>query len=133
ECEGYTVPSREKLREIFAPSAAESPYTSPLETSSWGPNRALSRYEQTTVDPLKSPLEVLEYWTKEWVFTVLQRKVVIRKEKNEFGCLPFVSSAFTDVLDAAFGIGISRLIGGEQKTQQGVLNSFLDGLSLDLM
>lgn len=88
--------------------------------------------QKSSFDPLQQPLELLEYWTNDRVITVLQRKIVIRNEENEFGKLPFVSCAFIDVLNSARGFGIAKLLGGEQKFQQGVANSWIDSLSLIL-
>jgi len=83
-------------------------------------------------DPLAQSLELVEYWTKDRVVTVLQRKIVIRNEKNEFGKIPFVSCAFIDILNSAFGWGVAKLLAGEQRLQQGVLNTWIDSLALTL-
>jgi hypothetical protein len=83
-------------------------------------------------DPLQSPLELIEYWTKDRIVTVLQRTIVIRNEENETGELPVVSCAFMDVLNSLFGFGIARLLNGEQRFQQGVLNTWVDSLTLIL-
>jgi hypothetical protein len=135
EIEGYKIPSRERLIEIFFPPK-EDALKSAVEASSGldiAPEfQAVDRAEATTIDPLKQPLEVLEYWTPTHVYTVLQRKLVIRADVNEWGEIPFRSVAYSDILDSFWGIGVARLIGPEQRLQQGVTNAFLDDLSLSL-
>lgn len=132
--EGYeNIPSREALREIL--TARTEPTTNSHqvgehylqpELQAWPKDQAFS------VDPLSQPLEILEYWTKDRVITVLQRKLVIRNEENEFGVLPFVSCSFIDVLNSFYGYGVSKLLGAEQLLEQGVVNSYIDGLALKL-
>jgi hypothetical protein len=77
-------------------------------------------------------LELIEYWTKERVITVLQKKIVIRNEKHDFGKLNIFGCAFIDILNSAFGFGIAKLLAGEQRLQQGVLNTWIDSLALIL-
>ncbi len=134
--EGYNIPTREQLRQIFT-QPTETPYGSPLETQGdeFGPQqrkKAAPRSLATNADPLAQPMELLEYWDNDYVYTVLQRKLVIRNQINEWGKIPFVSGTFTDILDSFWGLGIAHVIGNEQRLQQGVINAFLDGLSLDL-
>jgi hypothetical protein len=78
-----------------------------------------------------TPLEIIEYRTEDRVVSVLQRTICIRNEVNEDG-LCVVGCAFIDVLNSLFGFGISRLLNGEQRLQQGVLNTYVDSLALVL-
>lgn len=132
---GYNIPEREQLRKLLFPPK-ETPLNGQLEKSTIGnfldEFKAAPREEQTSVDPMTLPLECLEYWTKDRVYTVLQRKLVIRNEANEWGEIPFRSLAYSDVMDSFWGIGIAKLVGNEQRMQQGVINAFLDDLSLSL-
>jgi hypothetical protein len=48
------------------------------------------------------------------------------------GFIPFLSVTQADVLGSFWGIGFGMLIGNEQRMQQGVINTFLDDLSLNL-
>jgi hypothetical protein len=140
EYEGYqNIPDRESLLKLVAPNKDETPYRNPIEAnsdislfpSSTG-QKAMARAEENSADPLSKPFEILEYWSKDRVYTVFQRKLVIRNERNPYGRIPFVSCAFIDVMDAFYGIGVGRLIGNEQRLQQGVLNLALDVESLKL-
>jgi hypothetical protein len=94
--------------------------------------KAMPRYQEATSDPNRQELEVVEYWTETQHYVLLNRKIVIINEKNTFGEIPYRSCCFTDVLDSFFGIGIARLLKGEQRLQQGVINGRLDDLSIRL-
>lgn len=132
--EGYDIPTREELRKLlFDPQ--ESPNMNPLEAPAlnlFQEFEAQPRWQKSTVDKMQQPLEVAEYWTADRVYTVLQRKTIIRNEANPHGRIPFLSVAMSDVLDSFFGIGVGMLVGNEQRMQQGVINTFLDDLSLNL-
>jgi hypothetical protein len=127
------VPTREELKTILA-NKEEITKDSMVALK---PNQTREMQAQQDIipaskDPLQSPLELIEYWTQERIVTVLQRCIVIRNEKNDEGMLPVVSCAFIDVLNSLFGFGIGRLLSGEQRFQQGVLNTWVDSLSLIL-
>ena len=142
---GNKLPDTETLKSYFNPPK-EAPERSLLEgrsttsvmntgISSLDLNmefKAMPRYQESTSDPNKQQLEVVEYWTKDKHYVLLNRKLVIINESNTFGEIPFRSICFTDVLDSLYGIGISRLLKGEQRLQQGVINGRLDDLSLRL-
>ena len=94
--------------------------------------KAMPRYQEATSDPNKQELEVVEYWTENQHYVLLNRKTVIINEQNTFNEICYRSACFTDVLDSFFGIGLARLLKGEQRLQQGVINGRLDDLSLRL-
>jgi hypothetical protein len=94
--------------------------------------KAMPRWQMPSNDPNLQPLECLEYWTKEKCIVVLNRKLCIKNDKNPFGFLPFLSINYIDVPDSFYGIGVAKLLGGEQRLQQGVINSRLDDLALRL-
>lgn len=98
----------------------------------WREFQAKLESETVSKDPMMQPLEILEYTTEDRVVTVLQRKLVIRNEENEFAKLNFQSCAFIDVLNSAWGFGIAKLLSGEQRLQQGVVNNWIDSLALIL-
>lgn len=142
---GNNLPDTETLKSFFD-QPKESPERSMLEgrsttsvmntgISSLDLNmefKAMPRYQEGTADPNKQELEVLEYWTAKQHYVVLNRKLVILNEQNTFGEIPYVSACFTDVLDSFYGLGLGRLLKGEQRLQQGIINSRLDDLSLRL-
>jgi hypothetical protein len=126
------IPSRAQLKEILAAKSEGTTDSVPgTKTESWRENQAERQTAETSSDPLQQPLELLEYWTKDRVITVVQRKLVIRNsENNDDG--GFVSESFIDVLNAFHGYGIGFLLLGEQKLQAGVVNAWIDSLALIL-
>jgi hypothetical protein len=127
------IPTREELRDILAHNMAQA--TNSLKASQsnqWNELQAEQADKPTSADPLSAPLELLEYWSEDRVIVVLQRVIVIRNEESEFSSLPFPSCAFIDVLNSAIGFGIAKLLAGEQRFQVGVLNTWVDSLSLSL-
>jgi len=127
------VPTREELAVILALKG--EPTVDSLQASkqtTFRENQAERDTVATSADPLAQPLELVEYWCNERVVTVLQQKIVIRNEENEFGTLPFPSCAFIDVLGSAWGMGVARLLQGEQRVQQGTVNAWIDGMAMTL-
>lgn len=130
----YKLPPIELMKQLFFPPKEPVPIGS-LETSTADMTtefKAMPRNQDSTIDPTQQPLEVLEYWTQDRVYTVVNRRLVIRNQANPLHKLPFVSICFSDIIDSFYGMGVGRLVGGEQRMQQGVMNSFLDDLSLSL-
>jgi|HubBroStandDraft_6_1064221.scaffolds.fasta_scaffold00605_22 hypothetical protein len=142
---GNLLPDTETLKSYFD-QPKESPERSLLEgrsttsvmntgISSLDLNmefKAMPRYQESTADPNKEQLEVIEYWNSTSHYVLLNRKLVIINEQNSFNEICYRSCCFTDVLDSFFGIGLARLLKGEQRLQQGVINGRLDDLSLRL-
>lgn len=127
------VPTREQLAEILSMKAEQT--TDSMSGTKSFSNRELQALPQTqagSVDPLRQPLEFLEYVTDDTVITVLQRTLVIRNQPNEFKKKNFLSAAFIDVLGSMYGFGVAKLLAGEQSLQIGVLNSWVDQLALQL-
>lgn len=127
------IPSDEELREIL--SAKNEPTEDSLTTQKravWREFQAELDSQATSKDPLEQPLEYIEYATRDRIIGVLQRKITIRNQANERNKLPARSCAFVDVLGSAWGFGIARLLSGEQRFQQGVVNNWIDSLSLIL-
>ena len=133
--EGWNIPSEAELRALATPPEETAPGT-PMENEATAypaqGHRPLPRYIDSSEDPLDHKLEVLEYWTNESVIVVLQRKKLIRKEKNPFGCLPFVSAFWDDIPGSFYAFGIPRRIGGVQVHIQGLRNLRLDDINLNL-
>lgn len=94
--------------------------------------KAMPRYQENTADPNKQQLEVVEYTTEDNHYVILNRKLPIIVERNTFGEINYDSCCFTDVPDSLYGIGLGRLLKGEQRLQQGIINGRLDDLSLRL-
>ena len=127
------IPTQEELAQFLADK------NEPTEDSQATNQRAVWREFQAQLavdwagkDPMQQPLEILEWTSEDRVVTVLQRKLVIRNEENEFGRLNYQSCAFIDVLGSAWGFGVAKLVAGEQRLQSGVVNNWIDGLALVL-
>lgn len=132
--EGYDIPSREKLLELFMPPK-EPVETAVSETGARNPawdTRSEPRYEEATINPFEQPLEVLERWDNDTYIVVLQKKLAIYNDKNVYGKLPFYSVNWWDVPMSFVGIGHGQLVGSEQRVQQGTNNLMLDQATLAL-
>ena len=133
--EGWTIPSEDELRALSVPPV-ETPPGTPMENEATAypaqGYRPLPRYIDSSEDPLDHKLEVLEYWTNESVIVVLQRKMLLRCEKNPFGVIPFVSAFWDDIPGCFYAFGIPRRIGGVQTHIQGLRNLRLDDINLNL-
>jgi len=125
------VPSREELAFILANKEEPAEDSmQPLKLNQTREYQAQDDKLPTSKDPLNAPLELIEYRTRDRIITALQRKIVIRNEVNKSGSLGVHGCAFIDILDSLFGFGVPALLNGEQRFQQGVLNTWVDSLAL---
>lgn len=132
--EGYDIPSREKLLELFLPP--QEP-VEPALNEEGGRNplweaRGEPRWEPTTADPTQQPLEVLERWDNKTYIVVLQKKVVIYNDRNVYGKIPFLSIGWWDIPGAFWSMGLGRTIGTEQRLMSGITNLMINRESLVL-
>jgi len=110
EREGYNIPSREKLLELFLPPV-EPVESNPQQEGGRNPlwdARADSPWEKTTIDPFQQPLEVLERWDNNTYIVVLQKKLVIYNDKNIYGKIPFYSIGWWDSPQSFWSLGLGR-------------------------
>lgn len=131
---GFVIPDRKKLLELFLPPT-EPVEAAPSEITNRNPlwdARAEARYEKTTEDPFAQPLEVLERWDNGKCIAILNKKVVICNDWNPYGEIPFLSVGWWDVPEAFWSMGLAKVIGSEQRLQQGLTNLYLDNASLNL-
>lgn len=128
------IPTEEELRTILANTRDEKATDSGAGTKqvTYREYQAEPEPDAESADPMNQPLEILEMVTPDQVICVLQRKIVIRLEDNEFGEINFNSSAFIDVPGSWFGFGIGKLLEGDQRFAAGIINAWIDGLSLAL-
>lgn len=131
---GIKLPPQGELLKLFFPpvetpaaESSEEPLTNPTQDL-----RAEPRYEQTTKDPFSQVLEVLTRTDKKRVTMVLQRKLTILNDLNPYKCINYLSVNWWDVPESFYGIGLAKTIGGEQRLQQGITNSWLASVSLKL-
>lgn len=76
-------------------------------------------------------VELLEYWSRDWVITVANRQVVIRREPNFYWHkqLPFVDFNYTYVPNELFGIGAIESFRDLQRALNVITNMDLDNWS----
>jgi hypothetical protein len=131
---GFTIPEKEALLQLFLPPK-EPVEAAPSEVTNRNPlwdARAEARYEATTEDPFEQPLEVLERWDNGKCIAILNKKVVICNDQNPYGEIPFLSVGWWDVPEAFWSMGLAKVIGAEQRLQQGLTNLYLDNAALNL-
>ncbi|MGH7744522.1 MAG: portal protein [Candidatus Dormibacteria bacterium] len=127
----YNLPSDEVIKSWFDHTSPAA--TAPSETvnntntinGQWI-QHAASLFEKTTADPLDEPLQILERWDNDKVIMVLNERLVIRNEPNPLGKIPFFSVNWWMIQDCFWGIGLGIVLGGDQRLQQGFINSIAD-------
>lgn len=133
----YDIPDSETLKEFFFHHAGQgAPEGSSIETylSREGSpvNHAESRGSVTTADPLAQTLLMLERHDESTVITGLcinSRWLIIRNEEHGLGRMPHFAANWRNVKNMGYGMGIGRLVGGDQRIEQGVLNHSLNLLA----
>lgn len=127
------IPTREQLSEILtARSEATENSLAGNQAQTYRHQQAELQTNESSSDPLAQPLEILEYWSADRVIVVLQRRLILRNDENEYDEIPFVGCAFIDVLKSFWGLGIGTLLEGEQALESGVANRWVDSLALSL-
>jgi|MudIll2142460700_1097286.scaffolds.fasta_scaffold05221_4 hypothetical protein len=82
-------------------------------------------------NPERRIIEVLEYWDRDYIYTIGARKVVLKKEKNPFaGLLPFVMARYIPVQHELYGIGIPEVSESLQEELNAVRNQRMDNVNL---
>jgi len=129
----YNLPSREEVRGWFEPPVEAPVMPNTAEQANQNTtlvHHAAPRFQASCADPFCEPLEVCERWDNGKVLTVIQRVKLIRNEQNPFGKIPFYSCNWWDMPDAFWGMGLGRVLGQDQRVQQGLINAMLDISSL---
>ena len=132
--EGYNIPSREEMLDLFMPPR-EMPDPNPQQEGGRNPlwdARAEPPWDSTTADPFQQPLELLERWDNKTYIVVIQKKLVIYNDKNIYGRIPFLSIGWWDNPGAFWSIGLGRLVGTEQRVQAGITNLVMNMANLKL-
>lgn len=80
-------------------------------------------------DPLRTKLEVLEYWDAKRKILVLHGVKVVYCGDNEFKRIPFLSANWWNRPKAFYGMGLGLIVGQNQRVDQGTINSILKILS----
>lgn len=89
---------------------------------------AAARNRQTSIDPMTTPLLLIERWDSRTVKTILcydGQKLTIRNEQHEMGSMCHTSCTWWPIENNGYGMGIGRIVGPDQRVNQGVLNEAL--------
>lgn len=144
--EGWNIPTREQLVALTTPQMQSQAATNPLETQ--GSNTGNPVFQQSTTpqkalpenygevnanDPLMRKFELFDYWTTTRHCVILNKEYCLLNEEHKFGRPPFLGFCFRNAPDAAHGYGIAFWLTDFQRICQGVVNSFLDDMNLNLM
>lgn len=128
----YDIPSDDQLRAAFMSDAEVTEGISTTEEAlraNTSVHHAERQDWEWSEDPLKKPMQCLEWWDRTQVRCVLQKKVVIRNGQHKLGEKPFLSCNYWDIDNAGYGMGVGRIAGADQRVEQGMLNALLDILA----
>lgn len=136
----YDIPDADWLKDFFFTQkvSAPQPGTDVERQLSYQGGVGLHadhRATSTTADPLNQPLLMLERTDAESVKTVLMvgdRVICIRNGENELGRIPHFSANWRNIINAGWGLGLGKLIGGDQRLETGVLNHSINLLAYQL-
>jgi hypothetical protein len=135
---GYDIPSEDELKAYFFAHETNAVTPSQVQLNlggqNWAIHHAQNDEEPASADPLERPIQMLERWDKTYVYTVLTANgvdgVLIRNEEHGLPFIPFFSANFWNIPNAAYGIGVGRLAGSDQRIEKGLTDALLDLLSM---
>lgn len=126
---GWTFPT--DLKSAWAKQAPSSPNQA-VEQAVYMKG-AVHHAQETNVgndpNPLRTKLEVLEYWDATQKILVLNGTHVIYKGPNEFKKIPFLSANWWNRPKSFYGMGLGLIVGQNQRVDQGTINAILKLLS----
>jgi len=130
---GYNIPSEAECQALFFPpekkqaSPDNSAITIPQNLRAWIAH-STPKNEDSSADPYLHPIEILERWSKDHLMVSIQHgsaSILIFNDENPYHKIPFYSFNWRDIQDSFYGMGLGRLIGNDQRMEQGALNSAL--------
>jgi hypothetical protein len=128
---GYRFPTEDILKTYWA-TGTEQAQTLETEQASYIEgvvHHSMKINIKVSPDPLRTKLEVMEYWDKGRRIMVLNQKTVIFSGKNEFKQIPFLSANWWNRPKAFYGMGLGLIVGQNQRVDQGTINAILKILS----
>jgi hypothetical protein len=129
----YLTETDDEIKAWFETPKEEPAQLGNLDTTPGSPaiaGQGVPDWMQTSDDPYEQGLMCLERWDNHKVITVLNNKKVIQNQKNIYGCLPFYSSNWYNRIKAFDGLGVGKMVGTDQRLQQGLENAGLELLQL---
>ena len=127
--DGWSFPKNLKDAWIQPPAPASNLQTEQTLYMKGAVHHAQDVKQMNAVDPLRTKLEVLEYWDCKRKILVLDGKKVIYTGDNEWKRIPFLSSNWWNRPKAFFGMGLGLIVGQNQRVDQGTINAILKILS----
>lgn len=133
----YDIPNSEALKQYcFHRADQDAGQGTTVESSlSHGGSpvqHAEARSVATTANVLEQPMLMLERWDESTVKTVLHINdawVLIRDEEHGLGRIPHFASNWRNIENTGYGMGHGKLVGGDQRVEQGTLNHALNLLA----
>jgi hypothetical protein len=127
---GWKIPAASALKSVWDnPPKAQTLETEQATYIDGGVHHAEKNNVKSSPDPLRTKLEVLEYWDKGQKIMVLNQDKVIYSGKNEFKRIPFLSANWWNRPRAFYGMGLGLIVGQNQRVDQGTINAILKILS----
>lgn len=131
QIKGWTIPSVPELEKIWGSAGNKAQV---LETEQATYAQGIVHHSETanqdsSPDPYRRKLEVLEYWDKKNKIIVLNQSVKLCSTENEFGEIPFLSANWWNRPRAFYGMGLGLIVGQNQRVDQGTINAILKILS----
>lgn len=128
----YTLPDEATLK-----SWAETPKEMPAQLGTLGntqpgsvAGQAAPDWDAKSEDPYQAPFMILERWDKNKVLTTINNKKCIQNRVNPYGVLPFFSSNWLNRILSFWGLGVGKMVGTDQRLQQGLENAGLGMLNM---
>ena len=129
----YDMPSEEEIRSWFENPKEQPEQLGNLEPTNGSPSigtQGQPDWLETSIDPYEQGLMILERVDKNKIITVLNNKKVIQNRPNKYGVINFFSWNWYNRIRAFWGLGTGRMVGTDQRLQQGLENSGLALLQL---
>lgn len=129
----YLTETEDEIKAWFETPKEQPAQLGNLDTTPGSPSIAgqgVPDWMETSDDPYEQGLMCLERWDKHKVITVLNNKKVIQNRPNPYGVLPFYSSNWYNRIRAFYGLGVGKMVGTDQRLQQGLENAGLELLQL---
>jgi hypothetical protein len=126
----YDLPDEETMKQWFVTEVGRAPLSSAGQAT--GGNNVVMHSQhpaQSAANPLMNQLEILEYWNHVETKTVIDRKHLIRKQTNDYNCIPFLSANYWNIRKNFWGIGVGLIAGGDQRVQAGTVGAALKMLT----
>lgn len=129
----YDLPDEDTLKSWFEKPAEQPMQLGNLDPTPGAPSIAgqgQPDWMETSEDPYQDCLMVLERWDNFKVITTLNNKKVIQNRKNPYGIVSFYSCNYYNRIRSFHGIGLGKIVGTDQRLQQGLENAGLSLLQL---